>query len=142
MDLSPQRRTHLRFKRFRRCADLHAASVALFDQHVYNPIHSAVQDWINSSLGAQVDGFINQVSGQLLIGDGSGSNGVPVTYTYIGQPIHGGAVPMLGDTRVIYVDGVEVWDGSSALNGAGATEQDGYVTFAGITGSHTWAWSS
>jgi hypothetical protein len=51
------------------------------------------------------------------------------------------AVPTLGETRVIYMDGVEVWNGSSALNGASATEQDGYVTFAGITGSHTWAWS-
>jgi hypothetical protein len=51
------------------------------------------------------------------------------------------AVPTLGQTRVIYMDGVEVWDGSSALNGANASLQDGYVTFAGITSSHTWAWS-
>lgn len=51
------------------------------------------------------------------------------------------AVPTLGQTRVIYLDGVEVWNGSSALNGASATQQDGYVTFAGVTGSHTWAWS-
>ncbi|MCE9516273.1 MAG: hypothetical protein K8R24_10150 [Mycobacterium sp.] len=53
------------------------------------------------------------------------------------------AVPTLGATRVIYRDGVMVWDGTAAVNGAVATSTaDGYIAFSGITGSHTWAWSS
>src|SRR6476469_1857565 len=31
----------------------------LFNQFVYTPIHTALEDWINSNLGQQVDGFIN-----------------------------------------------------------------------------------
>lgn len=51
------------------------------------------------------------------------------------------AVPTLGSTRVIYQDGVEVWDGTAAVNGASAAATgDGYVAFSGVTGSHTWAW--
>ena len=53
------------------------------------------------------------------------------------------AVPTLGSTRVIYRDGVMVWNGTAAVNGAVATATaDGYVAFSGITGSHTWAWSA
>ena len=52
------------------------------------------------------------------------------------------AVPTLGATREIYRDGVLVWNGTSAVNGAVATATaDGYVAFTGVTGSHTWAWS-
>ena len=51
------------------------------------------------------------------------------------------AVPTLGSTRVIFSDGVQVWDGASAVNGAIASlTADGYVAFSGVTGSHTWAW--
>ena len=51
------------------------------------------------------------------------------------------AVPTLGAARVIYRDGVLVWDGSAAVNGAVAVATtDGYVEFAGVEGSHTWAW--
>lgn len=51
------------------------------------------------------------------------------------------AVPTLGATRVIYMDGVEVWDGTAAVNGAAASSTgDGYVAFGGVTGTHTWAW--
>jgi hypothetical protein len=51
------------------------------------------------------------------------------------------AVPTLGAPRVIYRDGVQVWNGSAAVNGAVATATaDGYVEFTGVTGSHTWAW--
>ncbi|KAA8969237.1 PGRS repeat-containing protein [Mycobacterium sp.] len=38
---------------------------------VYESMNSAVQDWIKSPLGETVDGVINQVSGQFLIGDGA-----------------------------------------------------------------------
>ena len=52
------------------------------------------------------------------------------------------AVPTLGAPRVIYRDGGEVWNGTAAVTGAIATATaDVYVEFAGVTGSHTWAWS-
>ena len=52
------------------------------------------------------------------------------------------AVPLLGSPRVIYRDGVEVWDGTAPVNGAiAAATVDGYVEFGEVSGSHTWAWS-
>lgn len=51
------------------------------------------------------------------------------------------AVPTLGSARVIFQDGIEVWNGTEAVNGATASATgDGYVVFSGVTGSHTWAW--
>ena len=51
------------------------------------------------------------------------------------------AVPTLGSSRVIYQDGVEVWNGTAAVSGATASDTgDGYIAFSGVTGSHTWAW--
>jgi len=51
------------------------------------------------------------------------------------------AVPTLGSARVIFRDGIQVWDGTAAVNGAtAAATADGYVEFTGVTGSHTWAW--
>jgi endoglycosylceramidase len=44
---------------------------ALFQQYVYDPIHTAIEDWINSPLGEQVDNSINTASGQFLIGNGA-----------------------------------------------------------------------
>ncbi|MGH3562721.1 MAG: PGRS repeat-containing protein, partial [Mycobacterium sp.] len=44
---------------------------ALFEQFVYTPLHTGVQDWIHSDLGLQVDGFVNHAAGQFLIGDGA-----------------------------------------------------------------------
>ena len=53
------------------------------------------------------------------------------------------AVPTLGSERVIYRDGVEVWNGTTPVNGVDASATaDGYVAFRGVSGSHTWAWSS
>ena len=37
----------------------------LFNQFVYTPTHTALEDWINSNLGQQVDGFINSVAGSM-----------------------------------------------------------------------------
>ena len=51
------------------------------------------------------------------------------------------AVPILGSSRVIYRDGIEVWDGTAPVNGAIASATVGYVEFRDVTGSHTWAWS-
>jgi endoglycosylceramidase len=42
-----------------------------FQQFIYTPLHTGIEDWIHSDLGEQVDGFINQITGQFLIGDGA-----------------------------------------------------------------------
>jgi endoglycosylceramidase len=42
-----------------------------FNQFVYTPTHTALEDWINSNLGKQVDGFINSVAGSDVIGNGA-----------------------------------------------------------------------
>ena len=53
------------------------------------------------------------------------------------------AVPTLGSSRVIFRDGVEVWDGIAGVDGVDAVATaDGYVAFRNVTGAHTWAWSS
>jgi len=43
----------------------------LFNQFVYTPTHTALEDWITSNLGQQVDGFINSVAGSDVIGNGA-----------------------------------------------------------------------
>src|SRR6201999_3579520 len=43
----------------------------LFQQFLYEPIHTAIEDWISSPAGEHVDNFINTISGQLLIGNGA-----------------------------------------------------------------------
>lgn len=48
---------------------------AWFQQFVYEPIHTAIDDWINSPLGMQVDGFINQFAPQGSIFIGNGADG-------------------------------------------------------------------
>ena len=41
-----------------------------FGQFVYAPLHTSIEDWINSPSGIQFDDFLNTWSGQFLIGDG------------------------------------------------------------------------
>jgi endoglycosylceramidase len=43
---------------------------ALFNQVVYTPIHTVVENWIDSDLGQAVDGVINALAGSYVIGDG------------------------------------------------------------------------
>ena len=43
----------------------------LFNQFVYAPTHTALESWINSDVGQQVDGFINSVTGSYVIGNGA-----------------------------------------------------------------------
>jgi endoglycosylceramidase len=43
----------------------------LFNQYVYTPTHTALEDWINSNLGQQVDGLINSAAGSYVIGNGA-----------------------------------------------------------------------
>lgn len=44
---------------------------ALFDELIYTPIHTGVGQFINSDLGLQVGGVINQLLGSYAIGDGA-----------------------------------------------------------------------
>ena len=43
----------------------------LFNQFVYTPTHTALEDWITSNLGHQVDSFINSLAGSDVIGNGA-----------------------------------------------------------------------
>ena len=43
----------------------------LFNQFVYTPTHTALEDWITSNLGHQVDAFINSAAGSFVIGNGA-----------------------------------------------------------------------
>ncbi|WP_307856969.1 cellulase family glycosylhydrolase [Mycolicibacter acidiphilus] len=43
----------------------------LFDQYAYTPLHAALEDWIASALGKQVDDVVNQLLGSYAIGDGT-----------------------------------------------------------------------
>jgi endoglycosylceramidase len=42
-----------------------------FQQFIYTPLHTAIENWIGSDLGEQVDGVINQIFGTSIIGDGA-----------------------------------------------------------------------
>jgi endoglycosylceramidase len=84
---------------------------ALFQQDIYDPIHTAIEGWINSPLGEQVDTFINTASGQFLIG-----NGADGTST---DPTGGAGGLWLGD-------GGNGWDSNEAdvAGGAGGSAGD------------------
>ena len=47
-----------------------AAHGEWFNDNVYVPLHTDMEDWINSQFGTRVDDFINTVSGHDLIGNG------------------------------------------------------------------------
>jgi len=72
---------------------------ALFQQDIYEPLHTAVEDWINSSFGEQVDNFINTASGQFLIGNGVAGTQVD---------------PSGGDGGSWFGDGGNGWDSDEA----------------------------
>lgn len=42
-----------------------------FNAFVYQPIHTDIEEWINSPFGEQVDGFLNTLVGSYMIGDGT-----------------------------------------------------------------------
>ena len=50
------------------------------------------------------------------------------------------AVPELGRSRAIAIDGHVVWRNGAPAPGVDAVERDRAVKFSGITGSHTFAW--
>jgi endoglycosylceramidase len=45
--------------------------VSQFEQSVYLPLHTMIENWIHSDLGQQIDGFLNQMVGSFMIGDGA-----------------------------------------------------------------------
>jgi hypothetical protein len=51
------------------------------------------------------------------------------------------AIPELGGSRTITMDGTVVWRGGAPVGGVTAEERDGAVEFSGVTGSHTFGWS-
>jgi endoglycosylceramidase len=102
----------------------------LFNQFVYTPTHTALEGWINSNLGHQVDGFINSAAGSFLIGNGApgteadptggaggslfGDGGAGWNSTEAGVAGgHGGAAGMVGN------------GGAGGDGGAGANGGDG-----------------
>ncbi|HET9874921.1 MAG TPA: cellulase family glycosylhydrolase [Mycobacterium sp.] len=50
-------------------------SAGWFQQFVYTPLHTGIEQWINSDFGAKVDGFINHLAGSYVIGDGTPGTG-------------------------------------------------------------------
>ncbi|MGH3563113.1 MAG: hypothetical protein ACRDTN_15350, partial [Mycobacterium sp.] len=66
-----------------------AAAAAWFDQAIYLPLHADIETWINSTLGQAVDGFINGLFGQYLLGDGAAGTAL--------HPEGGNAGLLLGD---------------------------------------------
>ncbi|WP_396879155.1 PGRS repeat-containing protein, partial [Mycolicibacter heraklionensis] len=103
-------------------------ATAFLDQWFYEPLHDGLQQWITSPFGAQVDDFINQLSGQFLIGNGAdgtlqnpdGGNGGlwfgdgGAGFDGTGQGVAGG-------------DGGDAvgWIGNGGAGGAGAAGLDG-----------------
>jgi endoglycosylceramidase len=47
------------------------SAAEIFQQDIYDPLHTGVESWINSAFGEQVDQLINTVSGQFLVGNGA-----------------------------------------------------------------------
>ncbi|HEU0190249.1 MAG TPA: cellulase family glycosylhydrolase [Mycobacterium sp.] len=45
--------------------------IAWTQQYIYNPMHTEIENWIGSDLGAQVDAVINKLAGSDVIGNGT-----------------------------------------------------------------------
>ena len=52
------------------------------------------------------------------------------------------AVPLLGRSRTIAMDGHAVWQDGAPVGGVTAVAKDGAVEFSGVTGAHTFAWGT
>lgn len=90
-----------------------------FQQLIYDPIHSAVEAWISSDFGQEVAGFINQISGQFLIGDGAA-----------GTAEH----PDGGAGGLWFGDGGQGWDSTQAGVAGGAGGDAGWFGNGGDGG--------
>lgn len=106
---------------------------ALFDEWIYAPIHTGVGQLINSDLGQQVGGAINQLLGSYVIGDGADGNA---------ESPHGGAGGwLLGDGGAGFdgttegvaggAGGAAGWFGNGGAGGAGGSGAGGGAGGAG-----------
>jgi len=91
----------------------------LFNQFVYTPTHTALEGWINSNVGEQIDGYINTISGQFLIGDGA-----PGTETD----------PTGGNGGLLFGDGGPGWNSTDPGVAGGNGGDAGFIGDGGIGG--------
>jgi len=91
----------------------------LFNQFVYTPTHTALEDWITSNLGHQVDGFINSVAGSDVIG-----NGAPGT----------DADPTGGAGGWLFGDGGAGWNSTDPGVAGGEGGAAGFIGDGGVGG--------
>jgi endoglycosylceramidase len=91
----------------------------LFNQYVYTPTHTALEDWINSNLGQQIDSFINSATGSDVIG-----NGAPGTE----------ADPDGGAGGWLFGDGGAGWNSDEAGVGGGEGGAAGIIGTGGAGG--------
>jgi endoglycosylceramidase len=92
----------------------------LFQQVVYAPVHTVVEDWISSGLGQQVDGLINALAGSYVIGNGAGGTAA--------NPTGGAAGWLLGD-------GGAGWDSTEADVAGGGGGAAGILGNGGAGGA-------
>jgi endoglycosylceramidase len=102
-------------------------------QYVYDPLHTDVENWINSSTGQQIDGFINQVSGHFLIGDGTAGTAA--------NPDGGNGGLWIGDGGNGYDESANAGiaggnGGAAGLFGGGGDGGDGGIGAAGGDGGN------
>ncbi|HME16834.1 MAG TPA: cellulase family glycosylhydrolase [Mycobacterium sp.] len=91
----------------------------LFNQFVYTPTHTALEDWITSDVGHQVDGFINSVAGSDVIG-----NGAPGT----------DADPTGGAGGWLFGDGGAGWNSTDPGVAGGEGGAAGFIGDGGVGG--------
>jgi endoglycosylceramidase len=91
----------------------------LFNQYVYTPTHTALEDWINSNVGKQVDGFINSITDSYAIG-----NGAPGT----------SADPDGGAGGWLFGDGGAGWNSDEAGVAGGNGGDAGFIGDGGVGG--------
>jgi endoglycosylceramidase len=92
----------------------------LFNQFVYTPTHAALEEWISSNVGQEIDGYINTLSGEFLIG-----NGAPGTE----------ADPTGGNGGLLFGDGGPGWSSTDEPGVAGGNGGDaGFIGDGGMGG--------
>ncbi|MGH3560749.1 MAG: PGRS repeat-containing protein, partial [Mycobacterium sp.] len=131
---------------------------ASFQQFIYTPLHTDIEDWIHSDVGQQVDGAINKLAGSYVIGDGTagtadhpdagaagwlfGDGGAGWDSTYAGIPGgDGGAAGIFGDGGAGGAGDAGVGGGGGGaggslmgIGGAGGTGGAGDVSILGGVG--------
>jgi alpha-L-rhamnosidase len=109
------------------------------------PVTAGYKTWIIAPEPGDVSwaqGQIPTPSGALVSRWRHGDSDAPFTLTMSAPSGTSGtvAVPLLGHSRTIAMDGQIVWQDGAPAAGVTAAERDGAVDFSGITGSHTFAW--